>query len=252
MATLYISSKPTKITKNIISFMRKEMPSMAKMKLYITFEVAYPKDSEYYKDKGIYSFPSLEHSENVYTGMDEIIDFFKNQYQKFLNKRNMEKNKSEEDGMRDYWKNVLKENPNDENNEEEGLREKAQRFAQERAKKLKARDPRKGKKGKAATAPAAPSNPSSQLRGESRPANNHAPRKKPERKMSHRTPAARAPRRAPSRRSDFDDAPPRRGRASNMNPSPVDILNDMKGSGEDSIDNQLMANFFANQQETVL
>jgi hypothetical protein len=217
MTSLYISNKPSALNKDLIRYLESNLKSIVNMGIHITFFVASPDDADYYSQQGITNFPTLMHNTSKHVGVDKIKTFFNTQHANFK-KRQSER--TEKDDIDDYWNNVLAKG-DEEDGDPEGavMAGKAQQAAQERQEKLSQRNPKNNKPGMA-------------------PQSNQPPPTRP------------PPPERPAHQSTQGNKKTSGSRKSNIEPSTVDVLNGMKGSGEEAMDDKLMAKFFESQMET--
>ena len=219
MTSLYISNKPSALNKDLIRYLESNLKSIVSMGIHITFFVASPDDADYYAKQGITNFPTLMHNASKHVGVDQIKSFFNTHHANFK-KRQSER--TEKDDIDDYWNSILSKGDEEEvDSEGSAMTSKAQQAAQDRQEKMSQRNPKNNKPGAA-------------------PQSNRPP------------PPARPPQQPdrPAHQANQGNKKTVGSRKSNIEPSTVDVLNGMKGSGEEAMDDKLMAKFFESQMET--
>jgi hypothetical protein len=220
MTSLYISNKPSALNKDLIRYLDSNLKSIVGMGIYITFFVAGPDDADHYAQQGITNFPTLTHNSSKHVGVDKIKAFFNSQHTNF---KKMQAARTEKDDIDDYWNNILSKGDEEEGDPEGcAMTSKAQQAAQERQEKMSQRNPKNNKPG---------ATPQS-----NRP---HQPSARPPQPLEQ-----------PAHQATQGNKKTVGSRKSNIEPSTVDVLNGMKGSGEEEMDDKLMAKFFESQMET--
>ena len=212
MTSLYIANKPSALNKDLIRYLETNLKSIVNMGIYITFFVASSDEAEHYAQQGITNFPTLIHNSSKHVGVEKIKAFFNAYHANFKKKQT---SRTEKDDINDYWDSILSKGDEEVDDAEgDAMKSKAQQAVQERQEKMSQRNPKNNKPG----APKLPDRPARQ----------------PDR-----------PAQAPQGNKKSGSS-----RRSNIEPSTVDVLNGMKGGGEEAMDDKLMAKFFENQMET--
>jgi hypothetical protein len=204
---LILSNKPSKINKKMIEFLNANLYNINKANIKLNFQVADAENKEYYYKKNITNFPVLVHGGNNIVGIEKIMNHLKMTVIKY-NKTIL--NKSDDDKVRDFWKETMGNCKKDENgvfkfddevdesvNEERDLQHKIQKAFEKR---------------------------------------NNSDESKPSMSSDEKSASSNL-----SRKSELS-------RGNNMDETPSQTLKNM-GSGD--IDDNLMAKFFENQEESL-
>ena len=73
---LYIKKDPSKMTNRMFIYLHKNLEKIVSHGLFIDFIIAYPEDAEYYNDEGIKGFPAFVAKNQIYIGYNSIEKFF--------------------------------------------------------------------------------------------------------------------------------------------------------------------------------
>jgi len=109
---LILSNKPSKINKKMIEFLNANLYNINKAKIKLNFQVANSENKEYYYKRNITNFPVLIHGNNNIVGIEKIMNHLKSTVIKY-NKNIL--NKSDDDRVRDFWKETMGNCKKDEN-----------------------------------------------------------------------------------------------------------------------------------------
>lgn len=98
------SNKSSALNKKLIKFFHLNLLSLNQAMLVFQFEVAHPEDMEKYAARGIKNYPVLINNTTSVTGVEKIITYLKLHVKKYNDKII---NKSDTDRVDDFWKQTL-------------------------------------------------------------------------------------------------------------------------------------------------
>jgi hypothetical protein len=101
---LVVSNKSSALNKKLIKFFQLNLLSLNQAMLVFQFEVAHPEDMDKYVARGIKNYPVLIHNTTSVTGVEKIITYLKLHVKKYNDKII---NKSDTDRVDDFWKQTL-------------------------------------------------------------------------------------------------------------------------------------------------
>jgi hypothetical protein len=98
------SNKSSKLNKKLIKFFQVNLLSLNKVSLVFEFEVAHPNEIDAYVKRGIKNYPVLLDGKTSVTGVEKIIN-----YLKIMVKRHNTKilSKTDDDQLDEYWRNTI-------------------------------------------------------------------------------------------------------------------------------------------------
>jgi len=140
---LIISNKPSEINKKVIKFLNANLYIMNKSQIQFNFQVATPETKDVFYNRNINNFPTLIYNNEQIVGIEKIMNYMKNKVVEY-NKKIL--NKTDDDRVRDFWKEtmgncekdengIFKFNDDDDDNEddaEKDMQRKIQKAFQER------------------------------------------------------------------------------------------------------------------------
>jgi hypothetical protein len=232
---IYFSSNPSNVNKNMINYFKHNLETLNKIGLVFDFNVAHKEDADKYKKLKIDDFPTLISNNKHVVGTDEISKHLK----EFIIKHNQKKIlKTDSDELADYWKTTIgnvkiKDGKieNEDEEESEDINDELQKNIQDAVRK------------RASSAKASPFRPNSRS-SESTSVRNQ---------KSKITPSGGIQKAYNNKAtmSKSHNQPTNRKSGKNNSPTPSETLKKMSSpGGESSLDDQLMANFFENQEAT--
>ena len=101
---LVFSNKPSALNKKLIKFFQLNLLSLNQAMLVFQFEIAHPENMDQYVARGIKNYPVLIHNTTSVTGVEKIITYLKVHVKKYNDKII---NKSDTDRVDDFWKQTL-------------------------------------------------------------------------------------------------------------------------------------------------
>lgn len=217
MFNLIVSNKPSPLNKKLIKFLNMNLLSLNKASISFDFEVAHPNKADSYIKRGITQYPVLMQNDTSIVGVEKIIQHLKSLVVKHNTKI---KNKTDGDRVDDFWKQTIGNFEMDENgkikpenDDDENSSENLQHKIQAVFEK-RSESIKPGNPGKTGRLP--------QQRTQTH--NNARPNNKP--LISNQ-----------SNKSGEE--------------TPAQTIANMKKNGNSSIDDDLMAKFFENQEESI-
>jgi hypothetical protein len=211
--SIYFSNSGSDVNKNIIKYFRSNISILNKAGLVFSFNVARKEDADKYKNMGINDFPTLVADNNHMVGINKINAYLKNYINMYNQKKN---NRTESDELADYWKSTIGNVKIKDGKIEEEEDDETDDIDNKIQKNL-----HNAVKQRSVNMKASPFN------SNSRSSSN-------------------------SRTSVIQSGGSYNRSNKSQDISPSTILKNMNSSGEANIDDELMANFFENQQETII
>jgi hypothetical protein len=101
---LILSNKPSVLNKKLIKFFNLNLSSLNKASLIFDFEIAYPDQIEKYISRGITNYPILINKTTKVIGVEKIIQYLKQTVDTY-NKKII--NKTDNDYLDDFWKQTM-------------------------------------------------------------------------------------------------------------------------------------------------
>lgn len=238
---IYFSNNPSDVNKSIIKYFRGNLQTFNKAGLKFDFHVARKEDAEKYKSMKIEDFPTMVSGNQHIVGINKISDHLK-EYIVSYNKK--QKSRTESDELADYWKSQIGnvkikdgkvEEEEDDEDVDEVIQKNLQQAVRSRSENMKASPFNSNSRMAESTSNSGRSSttPSS---GSQRSYTNKNPYSSTRETTTRQS---RAP--IPSRRT-----------VPKKEMTPSETLKNMSGSGKSSLDDQLMAKFFENQEATVI
>ena len=112
IAELIVSYKPSIINKKIIKFLTANLFIMNKSKIQFNFQVATSENKDIFYNKNITNFPTLIYNNEQIVGIEKIMNYLKKKVMEY-NKKIL--NKTDDDRVRDFWKETMGDCKKDEN-----------------------------------------------------------------------------------------------------------------------------------------
>lgn len=109
---LILSNKPSKINKKMIEFLNANLYNINKAKIKLNFQIANSENKDHYYKRNITNFPALIHGNTTIIGIEKIMNHLKHAVIKYNNNI---LNKSDDDRVRDFWKETMGNCKKDEN-----------------------------------------------------------------------------------------------------------------------------------------
>ena len=218
MFNLIVSNKPSPLNKKLIKFLNINLLSLNKASISFDFEIAHPNRADSYTKRGITQYPVLIQNETSIVGVEKIIQYLKSLVVKHNTKII---NKTDSDRVDDFWKQTIGKIEMDENGKIKPETDGDDNSSENLQHKIQAVFEKRSESFK-------PGNPG-----------------KPGRLPQQRT-------------QTHNNARPNNIASNNAKPSnkngeetPAQTIANMKKNGNSSIDDDLMAKFFENQEETI-
>jgi hypothetical protein len=105
--TLILSNKPSDLNKKLINFFNSNLSTLNKSLLVFDFEVANPDKIDEYVARGITNYPILINNTTKVTGAEKIMKYLK-QLVEIHNKKMAKKlNKTDNDYLDDFWQSTM-------------------------------------------------------------------------------------------------------------------------------------------------
>lgn len=101
---LILSNKPSVLNKKLIKFFNLNLASLNKASLIFDFEIAYPDQIEKYISRGITNYPILINKTTKVIGVEKIIQYLKQTVDTY-NKKII--NKTDNDYLDEFWKQTM-------------------------------------------------------------------------------------------------------------------------------------------------
>jgi hypothetical protein len=101
---LILSNKPSPLNKKLIKFFNLNLASLNKASLIFDFEIAYPEQIEKYVKRGITNYPILISNTTEVIGVEKIIQYLKNNVDTH-NKKIL--SKTDTDYLDEFWKKTM-------------------------------------------------------------------------------------------------------------------------------------------------
>lgn len=101
---LIFSNKPSMLNKKLIKFFNLNLASLNQASLVFDFEVAQPEKAEHFVSRGITDYPVLINKDIKVTGVEKIISYLKQNVDKHNEKII---NKTDADYLDDFWKQTM-------------------------------------------------------------------------------------------------------------------------------------------------
>jgi membrane-associated HD superfamily phosphohydrolase len=101
---LILSNKPSVLNKKLIKFFNLNLASLNKASLVFEFEIAYPDQIEKYISRGITNYPILINKTTKVIGVEKIIQYLKQNVDTY-NKKII--NKTDNDYLDEFWKKTM-------------------------------------------------------------------------------------------------------------------------------------------------
>lgn len=101
---LIFSNKPSMLNKKLIKFFNLNLASLNQASLVFDFEVAHPEKAEHFVSRGITDYPVLINKNIKVTGVEKIISYLKQNVEKHNEKII---NKTDADYLDDFWKQTM-------------------------------------------------------------------------------------------------------------------------------------------------
>ena len=216
MFNLIVSNKPSPLNKKLIKFLNMNLLSLNKASISFDFEVAHPNKADSYIKRGITQYPVLIQNDTSIVGVEKIIQYLKSLVVKHNTKII---NKTDADRVDDFWKQTIGKLEMDENGKIKSENDDDVDSSENLQHKIQAVFEKRsesfkpGKPGKNGRLP----QQRTQTHNNARPNN-----------MSANKPSTK-----------------------NEEETPAQTIANMKKNGNSHIDDDLMAKFFENQEETI-
>jgi hypothetical protein len=104
---LVLSNKPSLLNKKLINFFNSNLSTLINAQLVFDFEVANSNKPEEYAKRGITQYPILINDTTKVTGADKIIRYLNHTVATYNKKTKPKSNKTDDDYLDEYWKNAM-------------------------------------------------------------------------------------------------------------------------------------------------